>query len=93
MPAQQCQAQTGIKTPCFTINLIYKNMGEYLTAKTTQGQCFKLLGVYTRVIQIDLCLVWKILGPLKLFQKTENIILISKVSALDQSPPNNQLPQ
>lgn len=66
-------------------------MGEYLTAKTTQGWCFKRLGVYTRVIQIDLCLVQKVLGPLKLFQKTENI-LISKVSALDQSPPNNQLP-
>lgn len=67
-------------------------MGEYLTAKTTQGWCFKLLGVCTRVIQIDLCSVQKILGPLKLFRKTENIILISKVSALDQPPTNNQLP-
>lgn len=93
MHAQQCQAQTGIKTPCFTINFICKNMGDCLTAKTTQGWCFELLGMCTSVIQVDLCLVQKILGPLKLFRKTGNIILISKVSALDHPPPNNQLPQ
>lgn len=67
-------------------------MGKYLTAKTTQGWCFQLLGACTGVMQIDLCLVQKLLGPFKLFWKTENITFISKVSALDQPPPNNQLP-
>lgn len=67
-------------------------MGEYLTAKTTQGWCFELLGMCTSEIQVDLCLVQKIFGLLKLLWKTGNIILISKVSVLDHPLPNNQLP-
>lgn len=40
MHAQQLQDYTGIKAPCFVINLIFKNMGKYLIDKTTQALHF-----------------------------------------------------